>query len=194
MKEWAYEGVFFVYSGAVISAWANGSVQYIAGPLIFALITVVSWCLRPPSRRIDTNRSSPTEHQDESSANRTWKAIGYWTTIVILGFVLLSGGFGEIFHLWGTLETTSILHYPLYFLSLIGAWKILGGIAIIVPRFQLLKEWAYAGIFFNMTGAAASHAMSNDYGNGSFHIIVPLAFAGIAIASWALRPPGRKLL
>ena len=56
------------------------------------------------------------------------------------------------------------LGYPLYFLYIIGIWKILGVIAILVPRFKLVKEWAYAGFFFLMTGALVSHLASGDHG------------------------------
>jgi hypothetical protein len=78
-------------------------------------------------------------------------------------------------------------------LTIIGLWKVLGSIALIVPRFPRLKEWAYAGIFFNMTGAAASHALSGDYGVYAFHVVATLAIALLAVASWALRPPSRRM-
>jgi uncharacterized membrane protein YphA (DoxX/SURF4 family) len=114
-------------------------------------------------------------------------------TTAILAFAVLSGGLGQLAHAWGTLETVTLLGYPPYFLTILGIWKVLGGITILVPRFPRLKEWAYAGIFFEMTGAAASHAASGDYGAYAFHIIVTLSLAGLAIASWALRPTDRRL-
>ncbi|MFN8488596.1 MAG: DoxX family protein [Caldilineaceae bacterium] len=121
------------------------------------------------------------------------KAISYWLATAILAFVMFSGGIGELTHNWGTLETVTILGYPAYILTILGVWKILGTVALLVPGFPRLKEWAYAGLFFNMTGAAVSHAMSNDYGAYAFHIVVPLTFAGLAVLSWALRPPSRML-
>lgn len=121
------------------------------------------------------------------------KAIGYWVSTAIIAFVMLSGGVGELMHAWGTLETVTLLGYPLYFLTIIGFWKVLGGIALLVPAFPRLKEWAYAGIFFNMTGAAVSHAASGDYGAYAYHLIATLTIVGIALASWALRPPSRTL-
>ncbi|WP_369994439.1 DoxX family protein [Paenibacillus sp. RC84] len=60
-------------------------------------------------------------------------------------------------------------------------------------RYPRLKEWAYAGIFFLMTGAALSHAFANDYGDYGFHFILPLFYAALTIASWALRPKSRKM-
>jgi hypothetical protein len=62
-----------------------------------------------------------------------------------------------------------------------------------VPRFPLLKGWAYAGIFFDLTGAAASYAAVGGYGAYGFHVIAPLAIAGFTVASWAMRPASRKL-
>ncbi len=121
------------------------------------------------------------------------KVIGYWAATAILAFVMLSGGVGELTHSWGTLETVTLLGYPVYFLTIIGLWKVLGGIALLVPGFPRLKEWAYAGIFFNMTGAAVSHASSGDYGIYAFHLIVTLFLAVLALASWALRPQSRTL-
>jgi uncharacterized membrane protein YphA (DoxX/SURF4 family) len=116
------------------------------------------------------------------------RPIAYWATTSILAFLLLSGGFGELTHQWGTIETVQILGYPLYFLTIIGACKVAGALALIVPRFPRLKEWAYAGVVFNMTGAAASHAFSNDYGVYAFHLIAPLLIAALGLASWALLP------
>ena len=86
-----------------------------------------------------------------------------------------------------------LLGYPVYFIMIIGYWKVLGGIALLVPRLPRLKEWAYAGIFFNMTGAAVSHAVSGDYGIYAFHLIVTLFLAIVTLASWALRPQSRTL-
>ena len=84
------------------------------------------------------------------------------------------------------------LGYPLYFFAVLGFWKVCGAIAILVPRFPQLKEWAYAGIFFDLTGAAASCAAVGGYGAYAFHVIAPLVIAGFAVASWALRPESRK--
>jgi hypothetical protein len=87
----------------------------------------------------------------------------------------------------------NILHYPSYFVTILGVWKVLGVIAILVPRFPRLKEWAYAGIFFDLTGAAASCAAVGGYGAYGFHVIAPLFIAGFTVASWALRPESRTI-
>jgi hypothetical protein len=68
---------------------------------------------------------------------------------------------------------------------------VLGGVTILVPGYPRLKEWAYAGIFFDLTGAAASVAFVGGYGAYGFHVIAPLIIAGFTVASWALRPQNR---
>jgi hypothetical protein len=82
------------------------------------------------------------------------------------------------------------LGYPAYFVTILGTWKVLGGLAILAPRLLRLKEWAYAGIAFDLTGAAFSHAAM---GHPAVKVIAPLVLLGIAAASWALRPPSRVL-
>jgi len=86
-----------------------------------------------------------------------------------------------------------VLGYPMYFFAILGVWKVLGAIAILVPRFPRLKEWAYAGIFFDLTGAAVSCAAVRGYGAYGFHVIAPLILTGFTVASWALRPPSRTV-
>jgi uncharacterized membrane protein YphA (DoxX/SURF4 family) len=118
------------------------------------------------------------------------KVIGYWATTAILAFVVLSGGSAQLAQRRENVEGMAHLGYPLYFITILGIWKLLGGIALLAPRFPRLKEWAYAGIFFELTGAAASHAACGD---SAARIIWPLFFAGLAVASWALRPQSRTL-
>src|SRR5207244_1222433 len=117
----------------------------------------------------------------------------YWVTTGLLAFAEGSGGAGQLAHAWGTLDTVRILGYPEYFLTIIGSWKVLGAIAILAPGFPRLKEWAYAGIFFELTVAAASHALAGDYGDYGFHVIVTLVLALLTLTSWALRPQSRTL-
>jgi uncharacterized membrane protein YphA (DoxX/SURF4 family) len=115
------------------------------------------------------------------------RAIAYWTATAVLVFAVFSGGVGELLHTWGTLDTALVLGYPIYFLTILGVWKVLGAIALVTPGLARLKEWAYAGIFFNMTGAAASHVFSADYGVYGFHVLVPLSLAALALTCAAPR-------
>jgi uncharacterized membrane protein YphA (DoxX/SURF4 family) len=118
------------------------------------------------------------------------RKIGYWIATAITAWVFLSGGVAYLirapFVVPGILE----LGYPVYLLTILGFWKFLGGIAVLVPRFPRLKEWAYAGFVFDLTGASASHAFA---GKPIWKVIVPLVITGIVFASWALRPASKKL-
>ncbi|HET6219268.1 MAG TPA: DoxX family protein [Acidobacteriaceae bacterium] len=123
------------------------------------------------------------------------KTITYWTTTVLIAFFIGSGGVAQLARVRGTVDGfVHILGYPLYFVTILGVWKVLGAIAILVPRFPRLKEWAYAGIFFDLTGAAASSAaVGGSGGVYAFHILAPLVLAVVLVASWALRPPTRTV-
>jgi hypothetical protein len=125
------------------------------------------------------------------------KAIGYWTATSLIALETLAGGATDLLHGRTMLvagpavaEVIGNLGYPRYLLKILGVWKILGAIALLAPRCPRLKEWAYAGIFFELTGAAASSAF---HGDDRRELTVPLVFTGLAIASWALRPQSRTL-
>lgn len=117
----------------------------------------------------------------------------YWTVTIILAFSITLSGIGQLMRYGGNVELVTDIGFPLYITNILGVWKLLGVIAIVMPGLPRLKEWAYSGIFFLMTGAALSHAFANDYGDYGFHIILPLFYAGLGIASWALRPKSRRL-
>jgi uncharacterized membrane protein YphA (DoxX/SURF4 family) len=114
----------------------------------------------------------------------------YWiaTTLVALGF--LSGGVAYLLRGDMQFQGLAELGYPAYFITILGVWKVLGGLAILAPGFPRLKEWAYAGIAFDLTGAAFSHVA---VGHPPAKVAVPLAFLAVAATSWALRPSSRTL-
>ena len=112
----------------------------------------------------------------------------------LVAFFIGGGGLSQIWqYRINPHSVVPVLGYPMYFFAILGVWKVLGAIAILVPRFPRLKEWAYAGIFFDLTGAAASCAAVGGYGAYAFHVIAPLIIAGFTVASWALRPPSRTI-
>ena len=120
------------------------------------------------------------------------KTIAYWTTTGLIAFFIGGGGVSQVFQFLGNVHgVVPILGYPMYFFAILGVWKVLGAIAILVPRFPRLKEWAYAGIFFDLTGAAVSCAAVGGYGVYAFHVIAPLVLTVLTVASWALRPQSR---
>jgi len=119
------------------------------------------------------------------------KLIWYWVITGLLSFCIFFGGLAQTLQLQQTIDGFKPLGYPTYFISLIGVWKMLGVIAILITGFKLLKEWAYAGIFFTMTGAVISHLASNDI---KPQIIAPFVLAIFAVLSWYLRPANRKII
>jgi DoxX-like family len=122
------------------------------------------------------------------------KNFAYWTTTGLIAFFIGGGGGAQIAQYLGNPHgVVPVLGYPMYFFAILGFWKVLGAIAILVPRFPRLKEWAYAGIFFDLTGAVASVAAVGGYGAYAFHILAPLLIAGLTVASWALRPESRTI-
>ncbi len=124
------------------------------------------------------------------------KVIGYWVTTILIALETLAGGVTDLMHGRTNLfsgprvvDVITSLGYPVYVLAILGIWKIAGAIVLVVPRFLRLKEWAYAGIVFELSGAAASQAVRGRPSD----IIAPLVLLALALSSWALRPPRRTL-
>lgn len=115
----------------------------------------------------------------------------YWIVTIFLSFGMLAGGVQQMLQIGGYNEIIEQLGYPQYLLSILGVWKILGVIAILIPKFPLLKEWAYAGFFFAMSGASISHfAVGQSFIEAMPSLILLLA----AILSWYFRPENRKVI
>jgi DoxX-like protein len=117
--------------------------------------------------------------------------IWYWIITALLSISIFFGGLAQALQLKEVLIGFQPLGYPAYFISLIGIWKMLGVVAILIPKFPLLKEWAYAGLFFTMSGAVISHIASNDIHP---QIISPFVLAVFTLLSWYLRPAGRRIV
>ena len=114
----------------------------------------------------------------------------YWTSTILLAFGMLASGLSQLFHVKEMDTLIAHVGYPLYFMNIIGVWKILGVIAILIPKQKLLKEWAYAGFFFLMTGALLSHLAMGDAGKA---IVGPIFQTIFIVVSWNFRPADRKL-
>ena len=123
--------------------------------------------------------------------NRRSKNVIYWILTGFLAFGMLAQGFTQVLHRQGYVDMIVVkLGYPLYLLTIIGVWKILGVIAILIPRFALLKEWAYAGFFFVMSGALFSHLAKQDPISDILPSVVLLM---VIVGSWYFRPIDKKL-
>jgi uncharacterized membrane protein YphA (DoxX/SURF4 family) len=119
------------------------------------------------------------------------RLVVYWVTTALLASELLLGGIWDVLRVPQVLALIHRLGYPPYFLVILGIWKLLGAVALVVPRFPRLKEWAYAGAFFDLTGAVLSQFASGLIDVGQ--MIYPIAMTGITLISWALRPSSRRL-
>lgn len=114
----------------------------------------------------------------------------YWIATIWLSLGMISTGIVQLIKMKEEADMMSHLGYPLYFLTLLGIWKILGVVAVLVPKFPLLKEWAYAGFFFSMSGAIYSHIASEDAAKELFG---PVLLLVLTVVSWYFRPADRKL-
>ncbi|UUF13282.1 MULTISPECIES: DoxX family protein [Flavobacterium] len=113
----------------------------------------------------------------------------YWIATLWLALGMTSTGIVQIIKMKEEADMMAHLGYPLYFLTILGVWKILGVIAILIPKFPLLKEWAYAGFFFAMSGAIISHFAVGDLGIAYFG---PTLLLVLTVTSWYFRPVSRK--
>src|SRR6187551_1313235 len=120
------------------------------------------------------------------------KNVIYWISTIWLALGMLSTGAVQLFKGKtgaGGVDSITQLGYPVYFLTILGVWKILGVVAVLIPKFPLLKEWAYAGFFFAMTGAVYSHLILRHSLNETFP---PLLLLILTMISWYFRPADRK--
>src|SRR5713101_7411479 len=122
----------------------------------------------------------------------------YWGSTLWLASGMLATGTLQLFKAKaeGALAPPGVygithLGYPIYFLTILGVWKILGVVALLIPKFPLLKEWAYAGFFFTITGAVFSHIASGDSVNEIFPSLLLLI---LTVVSWYFRPANRKII
>ncbi|SHL41467.1 DoxX family protein [Flavobacterium chilense] len=114
----------------------------------------------------------------------------YWVATLWLALGMVSTGVVQLIKMKEEADMMRHLGYPLYFLTLLGIWKILGVIAVLIPKFPLLKEWAYAGFFFAMSGAVFSHLACGDSPKELFG---PILLIVLTIVSWYYRPADRKI-
>ena len=118
------------------------------------------------------------------------RTIGYWTATVLTALVFGSGGIFQLVGQPGAVAGIRNLGYPAHFIILLGVWKLLGTLAVLAPRLPRLKEWAYAGMLFDLTAASVAHAAAGDpLGN----VVVPILLVGVVMTSWALRPQERRI-
>jgi len=114
----------------------------------------------------------------------------YWISTIWLALGMVSTGSVQLFRSPADVDLMARLGYPVYLLTILGVWKLLGVVAVLIPKFPLVKEWAYAGFFFAMTGAIVSHIAS---GSSMSDMFGPSLLIILTVVSWYFRPADRKL-
>ena len=115
----------------------------------------------------------------------------YWVSTLWLALGMTSTGIVQLLRVDEEVAKMTGLGVPIYFLTILGIWKILGVIAVLVPRFPLLKEWAYAGFFFNMSGALFAHVAMHSSPKDLFG---PSLLIVLTVVSWYFRPADRRII
>lgn len=124
------------------------------------------------------------------SVSGRWRLACYWTATALVVVEMGLGGAWDITRIPTVRVLVTHLGYPAYFLVLLGTWKVLGAVALLIPGRPVLKEWAYAGAFFAYTGAIVSH-LTTGYDLADLWLLIPLV--ALAVLSWALRPASRRV-
>jgi len=119
------------------------------------------------------------------------KKIVYWIATLWLALGMTSTGIVQLLKPKADVDQITHLGYPVYLLTILGVWKLLGVVGVLVPKYPLLKEWAYAGFFFAMTGAAISHIVMRD---PLSQILPSLLLLTLTVVSWYFRPETRRAL
>src|SRR6185437_5875026 len=122
--------------------------------------------------------------------NAKARQLSYWLTTVPAALLFAIPGVALLTRNPHFALEMARLGYPSYFLTILGVLKILGAFVVLVPQLKRLKEWAYAGMIFDVVGAVFSRIALGD---PTVNLIVPLLVGTLVIASWALRPETRTL-
>jgi hypothetical protein len=143
---------------------------------------------------MNTRTTTTLQHEKPATFARTGRSrirlIVFWATTFAIVAELVAGSVWNLVPIDWVEAQLRHLGYPGFFAYILGAWQVAAAVAIIVPGFPLIKEWAYVGGFFLWSGAAASHL---TVGDGPSMWGPPLGFAMCAIVSWVLRPADRRL-
>lgn len=115
----------------------------------------------------------------------------YWIATLWLSLGMVSSAIVQIMRVPMEVEAMAHLGYPFYFLTIIGVWKLLGVVALLAPKYPLVKEWAYAGFFFTMSGALFSHI---SVGDPVVQMIPAVLLLTLTVISWYFRPADRTLV
>src|SRR5262245_44971405 len=139
-----------------------------------------------------SERSEPARTDGPAKGRAYWvRTIAYWAFTLLVAYEMAAGALWDLLRIEYVRVILTHLGYPMYLLTILGVWKAPCAAVILIPRFERVKEWAYAGAFFNYSGAFASHYLVRD---GADRFMPPLIFAAFTLASRALCPPDRRVI
>ena len=119
------------------------------------------------------------------------RTAGSWALTGLLALALTGSGIGALVRAESVVAIMLHLGYPTFVGPILGFWYIAAAVALVAPGLLRVKEWAYAGVMFAMTGALASHLFAGD----GFAESAPSAvLATLTLASYLLRPNDRRLV
>src|SRR5262249_18568715 len=142
------------------------------------------------NRSIVTRRCASMPTVTASAVPTRGHIVAYCVTTVLVAAQALVGGLSEVLQARYVGVTMEHLGYPACVTTILGVWKLAAVVPLLAPRWPRVKEWAYGGMFFDLTGAVASHLAVGD---GIPAIVAPTILTGLVVASWALRSPSRRL-
>ncbi len=102
----------------------------------------------------------------------------YWSTTGLFAAFMTFSAIPDMLKVPEAIQFITHLGYPEYFIPFIGLAKLLGSIAILIPSFKKIKEWAYAGLVFDLIAAVYSIIMTDGYDPGML-MMIPI-FAVVA--------------
>ncbi|MEV6769589.1 DoxX family protein [Nocardia sp. NPDC051030] len=137
---------------------------------------------------MNTSTNFPDAATTASPRHIPYRALAYWIATLLVIAELVVGGIWDILRIPYVRDLMPHLGYPTYFLVLLGIWKLLGAVALLLPGRPVVKEWAYAGVFFVYSGAIVSH-LTAGYARGTVGVLVVLI--ALTITSWVTGRPSR---
>lgn len=100
----------------------------------------------------------------------------YWTTTALFAAFMIFTAIPDVMMVPDAVTFMNHLGYPNYFIPFIGVAKILGSIAILIPGFPRIKEWAYAGLAFDLVGAVYSVIAVEGINSAMLFMVLPFGF------------------
>jgi uncharacterized membrane protein YphA (DoxX/SURF4 family) len=118
------------------------------------------------------------------------RQIAYWVATIVAVVGVGATGLLDLTGAPSMAQHVTSLGYPAYLQHFLGVAKLLGAAVILLPRLPRLKEWAYAGMSFDLAGASYSHFAHRD---AAAELLLPVSLLVLLLLSYFVRPDARRL-